>query len=703
MQGMPMIQVVAAVSAGTQATMQMPKFVARLLASSFVQRRVMPVYRYMWPPSRRTYAGYLVFVAVCYIGLYFSHMRHVRTAEAIAEDARRRVQVKISLDNLLRFEDYRAGLLKAADADPEAKKKLKELKTADAHKLYSMLYDDVENAPVTAIGVGSKDTGFVRAVALLRERAASEVRTEIDRTVKSQSIEMLLDANNEEAVDASGTYKAHEYRDGKKLKTAVALAKKVNKLFGWDNAAVPLFDEAKLVQKELKRKSKAAKARIFSLVLPHLPKWIAGTLILMWTETMWGVLYSYKLTLPQQLTAHLDEGTLGRAARKIFNVFFAYFMNFPIDTFGDCLVDDVEGEVRLKLRSAVMATVLAQDREYFDFHQVGELQESLNRDTELIARMAVAQPKLILSHITRIVTNASLLFMVSPTLAARALLIPLPICGLVIYLSMQATKKQNRKVNRANDGAAATTIEKLRELSTVRQFGMERFEVARYCETATWRMQLERRLKVTSEVALFVTIQAFVFARLLNIYWGVGLVLRGQLQADRLLMAVINLENAVSSVRMVLTQLPQIFLVVDPLERLALLLETTPKIEPPPDSYSLKDGTQEQTGLRPELFHGRFEFEDVHFAYPTEKQKSVLNGLTFKVEPGQKVALVGSAGCGKSTTIGLVQRFYDTVKGRVLLDGHPMKDYDLHYLRAHIGVVAQDNVLFTASIYDNIT
>jgi len=86
-----------------------------------------------------------------------------------------------------------------------------------------------------------------------------------------------------------------------------------------------------------------------------------------------------------------------------------------------------------------------------------------------------------------------------------------------------------------------------------------------------------------------------------------------------------------------------------------------------------------------------------------ETQKRVLDGISFTVEPGQKVALVGSAGCGKSTCLQLVQRFYDPHQGHIRLDGHPLKYYDLHYLRAHIGVVAQDNVLFTASIYDNIT
>jgi len=149
-------------------------------------------------------------------------------------------------------------------------------------------------------------------------------------------------------------------------------------------------------------------------------------------------------------------------------------------------------------------------------------------------------------------------------------------------------------------------------------------------------------------------------------------------------------------------------LVMEPLERVAALLESKPKIEPPPDTYAdvvegASSAVKDTLGLRPETFHGNFVFEDVHFAYPTEKQKRVLNGMSFEVNPGTKVALVGKAGCGKSTAISLVQRFYDPLQGRVLLDGEPLVDYDLHYLRAHVGVVAQDNVLFSKSLWDNIT
>ena len=77
-----------------------------------------------------------------------------------------------------------------------------------------------------------------------------------------------------------------------------------------------------------------------------------------------------------------------------------------------------------------------------------------------------------------------------------------------------------------------------------------------------------------------------------------------------------------------------------------------------------------------------------------ERQKLVLNGLSFTVEPGQKVAFVGQAGCGKSTALDLLQRLYVPTAGKILVDGRPIQKYDPKHLRRHCGVVAQNNVLF---------
>jgi len=108
-------------------------------------------------------------------------------------------------------------------------------------------------------------------------------------------------------------------------------------------------------------------------------------------------------------------------------------------------------------------------------------------------------------------------------------------------------------------------------------------------------------------------------------------------------------------------------------------------------------------GECPKRFTGLIEFEDVHFSYPKDPRKPVLKGLTFKVEPGQKVALIGHTGCGKSSTMSLLQRLYEPTKGVIKIDGKPLKDYDIRYLRQRIVIVDQFTVLFAMSVRDNIT
>ena len=93
----------------------------------------------------------------------------------------------------------------------------------------------------------------------------------------------------------------------------------------------------------------------------------------------------------------------------------------------------------------------------------------------------------------------------------------------------------------------------------------------------------------------------------------------------------------------------------------------------------------------------------MQFAYPTVKDKPVLQGLSFTVEPRQKVALVGAAGCGKSSVLRLLERFYRPEGGAIRVDGRPIEQYDVHHLRRHVAIVAQENVLFDRSIKENVT
>uniref|UniRef100_A0A4W5MN21 Bile salt export pump n=1 Tax=Hucho hucho TaxID=62062 RepID=A0A4W5MN21_9TELE len=101
-------------------------------------------------------------------------------------------------------------------------------------------------------------------------------------------------------------------------------------------------------------------------------------------------------------------------------------------------------------------------------------------------------------------------------------------------------------------------------------------------------------------------------------------------------------------------------------------------------------------------FRGNLEFIDCKFTYPTRPDIQVLNGLNVSVKPGQTLAFVGSSGCGKSTSIQLLERFYDPDQGKVIIDGHDSTQVNVSYLRSKIGIVSQEPILFDCSIGDNI-
>lgn len=99
---------------------------------------------------------------------------------------------------------------------------------------------------------------------------------------------------------------------------------------------------------------------------------------------------------------------------------------------------------------------------------------------------------------------------------------------------------------------------------------------------------------------------------------------------------------------------------------------------------------------------GEIEFRDVWFRYPTRKEEFVLKGLSIKITPNEQVALVGESGCGKSTFVNLLMRFYDPDFGGVYLDGVNIKDYNLHDLRKAISLVMQEPIIFNYSILENV-
>ena len=125
-------------------------------------------------------------------------------------------------------------------------------------------------------------------------------------------------------------------------------------------------------------------------------------------------------------------------------------------------------------------------------------------------------------------------------------------------------------------------------------------------------------------------------------------------------------------------------------ERIFGLLDTPEQIADKPDALRFEG-----------RFRGEVKFEDVWFAY--DQEDWVLRGVDFTIAPGESVAFVGHTGAGKTTIISLVSRFYDVQRGRVMIDGHDVKDYEQVHLRRHVGIVLQDPFLFSGTIRSNIT
>lgn len=273
------------------------------------------------------------------------------------------------------------------------------------------------------------------------------------------------------------------------------------------------------------------------------------------------------------------------------------------------------------------------------------------------------------------------------TFAAITLTVVAVYVALTILITEWRTKLR-RRMNEMDSKANTQAVDSLLNYETVKYFGNEAFEAARYDESLqNWEVAA---VKNQTSIGVLNVAQAFVIAigmTIMLILASRGVV-DGKLTVGDLVMVnafLIQMFIPLNFMGVIYRQIKQS---LTDIERLFTLLDVPQEIKDKPTARPL------------ELKGGEVRFVNVHFGYDPDRQ--ILHGVDFTVPAGHNVAIVGASGAGKSTLSRLLFRFYDVTSGEILIDGQDIRDVTQASLRAAIGIVPQDTVLFNSSIYFNI-
>ncbi|NP_001229676.1 antigen peptide transporter 2 [Ornithorhynchus anatinus] len=345
--------------------------------------------------------------------------------------------------------------------------------------------------------------------------------------------------------------------------------------------------------------------------------------------------------------------------------------------------------LNLRLRQILFSSLLRQDLEFFQETKTGELNSRISSDTSLMSRWLPLNANVFLRSLIKALGLYGFMVPLSPRLTLLSLLdLPLTLTAEKVYNS------RNRAVLQAIQEAVAAAGQVVREavgaMETVRSLGAEQEEARRY-EAALerlrllhWRRDLERALYLLFRRALQLGMQV------LMLWCGLKQILAGDLTRGGLISFLLYQENVGTYVKTLVYICGDMLSNVAAAEKVFGYLDREPR-RPPPGK------------LAPETLRGHVEFQDVTFAYSGRPNDTVLKGVTFTLRPGEVTALVGPNGAGKSTVAALLQGLYQPTAGRLLLDGQPLDRYRHRYLHAQVSVVAQEPVLFSGSVRDNIT
>jgi ATP-binding cassette subfamily B protein len=355
---------------------------------------------------------------------------------------------------------------------------------------------------------------------------------------------------------------------------------------------------------------------------------------------------------------------------------------YLVTTLGERIVAD--------LREDVFGHLVSLSPAYFDAAKSGELISRLTADTTQIKAAVGASVSVALRNLVLFIGAAAMMVVTSPRLSGFVLA-AIPVIVLPLFGFGRAVRRRSRAAQDTLADATAYASELIGGLRVLQAFTNEALARSRFA-AAVERAFVAARDSIRARAILTAIAIFLVFASVVVVLWvGAQDVLAGRLSAGRLSQFVLYAVFAAAGLGQLSEVWGEISQAAGAAERLFEILNVAPAIVAPARPRPL-----------PRPARGEIAFADVRFCYPARPASPALDGVSFAVRPGEKVAVVGPSGAGKSTIFHLILRFYDPTSGTVTFDGVPLIDVDPLALRRHIALVPQDTVIFAASIRENI-
>ncbi len=354
------------------------------------------------------------------------------------------------------------------------------------------------------------------------------------------------------------------------------------------------------------------------------------------------------------------------------------------------LVTIIGERIVADLRHDVFAHLTLLSPAFFDRAQTGEMMSRLTADTTQIKSAVGASVSLALRNLVLFVGAAVMMVVTSPRLSFLVLgAIPVIVLPLVGF--GRAVRRRSRLAQDSLAEASAYAAELIGAVRILQAFANEKLAIARFGAAVESAFAAARGSTLARAILTAVAI-FLIFASVVVVLWiGAQDVLAGTITAGRLgqfLLYAVFAAGGLGELSQVWGEIAQ---ASGAAERLFEILAVKSDIVKPDHPAAL-----------PAPPRGEVAFKDVRFAYPTRPDTDVLDGVSFQVRPGEKVAIVGPSGAGKSTIFNLLLRFYDPAAGDVTFDGVRLRDADPHDLRARIALVPQDVAIFATSVRENI-